>query len=225
MAGETASGMGFRAQIRELLSHESTVLVPVTEKNLPRFEATLTFLDKQSKADDGMLNISLGPTESNAEWVRGVKAMWVFGPKEANLATPEQATGFVNVYAPEHMDEINDMLKASKRRPFDSGAVVEFASYAKEFPNHLDAEESAVKQALTHVFMDEQFKDVRAVSVWVTHEQGNVLDPRQEAALKKIGAIKFGSLRYAPVEQVDSTCFLINRKMFLDKLMPTTKIR
>ncbi len=223
MAGETSPNLGFRAQIRELLSRESTVLVPVTEKNLPRFDATLTDLDARSKADDGMLNINLKPSETNAEWVGNVKALWVFGPKEANLALPDQATGFVNVYEPEHMDKINTMLSENGKRAYDAGAVVEFASYAKNFPTNVDAEESAVKQALAHVFIDETFKDVRAVSVWVTHEKDNVLDVRQEEALKKIGAMKLGSLRYAPEEQVDSTAFIIPRKAFLDRLTAPQK--
>ena len=36
--------MGFRAQMRELLSQEPVSLVPVTERNIPRFEASLTAL-------------------------------------------------------------------------------------------------------------------------------------------------------------------------------------
>lgn len=212
---------GFRAHIRELLSHESTALVPVTERNLARFDGTLTDLAAKSAAEDGMLNIDLSKVdETNAEWVSGVKALWVFGGKEANLAAPEQAAGFVNVYEPEHMGELNDMLKNRHMRPYEeTGSVVEMGSYAKRgLPDNDAQEASAVKQALARVFMDEPFKDVRAVSIWVTHSADNTLHPNDEKALAKFGAIKLGALRYAPQETVDSTAFVIPRKAFMDSL-------
>lgn len=223
MSGEIQAPIGFRARIRELLSKESVALVPITERNLQRFDATLTDLDHRSKTEDGFLNINLQPTESNAEWASSVKALWVFGSKEANLAVPEQAIGFVNVYEPEHLDKVNEMLAVLHKRPYDAGALVEFASYAKDYPQNLTAEVSATKQALARVFMDEQFKDARAATVWVTHEAGNVLDPQQERALKGLGAVKLGALRYAPQETVDSTGFVIPRKAFLDTLTAPTK--
>ncbi len=215
--------MGFRAQIREILSKESVALVPITERNLPRFDETLTALSAKAKAEEGLLNVNLKPEESNAEWASGVKALWVFGPKEADLAAADQAVGFVNVYTPEHMSEVNEMLVASHRRPYDTGAVVEMASYSKDYPANLDSDVSATKQALAKVFMDDEFKDVRAVTVWVTHETGNALDPKQQEVMQKLGAMKLGALKYAPEETVDSTCFLIPRKAFIDRLTaPTT---
>lgn len=210
--------MGFRAQIRELLSHEPVVLVPVTERNAPRFDATLTAFGTLAVTEDGMFNVTKKESESNAEWLTNVRGLWLFGAKEANLANPEQAVGFVNVYAPEHLDDINAMQAAKGKRPYEAGAVVELASFAKEYPHHMDEETSAIKQALSKVFLDDAFKDVRAVSVWVTHEAGNVLDPTQEAQLTGLGAIKLGALRYDASESVDSTAFIIPRKAFIDRL-------
>lgn len=224
MEGETQP-MGFRARIREILSKESTAIVPITERNLPRFDETLTKLSGLAKSEDGMLNINLKPEESNAEWANSVKALWVFGVKEANLALPDQALGFVNAYAPEHMDEINKMLVATHRRPFDTGAVVEMASYAKDYPANIEADVSATKQALAKVFMDDGFKDVRAVTVWVTHEKDNALDPKQQEVMQNLGAIKLGALKYAPDESVDSTCFIIHRNAFMNRLTETTSTR
>ncbi len=223
MGMEENKPLGFRAQIRELLSRESVTIVPVTERSLKRFDATLTDLAARGAQEAGMLNVNMKPEESNAEWVNGVKGLWVFGPKEGNIASPDVALGFVNVYAPEHMDEINKMLTEKKMRPYTEGSVLEFASFGKDFPANVQQEQSAVKQTLARVFMDEQFKDVRAVSVWVTHEKGNVLDAQQDLALQTIGGIKLGSLRYAPQESVDSTAFVIPRKAFLDALMGLKK--
>lgn len=210
--------MGFRAQIRELLSHEAVAVVPVTENNAARFDAALTYLDIRAKADGDFYNINFQPEETNQEWVKGVEGLWVFGPKEANLADPEQVTGFVNVYGPEHMDEINTMLVAHHKRPYDQGAVLEFASYAKDVPKRMAEEMSAVRQSLAKVFMDEQYKDIRAVSVWVTNEADETVNPQEDQALRSIGATNIGALRYHPSENVDSTCFILPRKAFLDAL-------
>lgn len=218
-----AAGMGFRAQIREILSHEPVVLVPISERNVSRFDRTLTDLGQRSQSEDGMLNINKLPEESNKEWMESVKGLWVFGPREANLAVPEQAVGFVNAYAPEHFEEMNTWLTAAKKRPYEVPAVLEVASYAKDYPQHLAEESSALKQAITKVFMDEPFKDVRAVSIWVTHDAQNKLDPLDAEQMIKLGGTALGALRYDAKESVDSTCFIIPRKAFLDKLTAPKK--
>lgn len=211
--------MGFRAQVREMLSKEFITLVPVTERNITRFDATLTQLGRLSREEDGVLNMTLKPEETNKEWVMAAKGVWLFGAKESNFAVPEQVVGFVNVYAPEHMEKINRMLETHHKRPYDKGAVLELASYAKEYPTNVAKEMSATKQALAKVFMDDQFKDVRAVSVWVTHEAGNILDPMQAQELTKLGAMKLDALKYDPSESVDSTCFVIPRNAFFNTLL------
>lgn len=210
--------MGFRAQIRELLSKETTALVPVTERNLQRFDATLTELSAASK-EAGLLNINGQPEESNEQWLHGTKGLWLFGAKEADFSNPEQAVGFVNVYEPEHMDKINTMLAARHKRPYDNGQVLEYASFVKDESVHANEHMSATKQALARVFMDEQYKDVRVVSVWVTHTDSNVIDPKEEQELRSLGALKLDAMKYTPDERVDSTCFIIPRKAFLDSLL------
>ena len=42
------------------------------------------------------------------------------------------------------------------------------------------------KQALAKVFMDDAFKDVRAVTTWITHPPENKLDPKDIADMKKL---------------------------------------
>lgn len=210
--------MGFRAQIREMLSKETTAIIPVTERNLKHYDTTLTQLSAASK-DAGLLNINGQPEESNEQWLHGTKGLWLFRPKEADFSNPEQVVGFVNVYEPEHMDKINTMLTTRHKRPYDKGQVLEYASFVKDEPAHAGEHMSATKQALARVFMDEQYKDVRAVSVWVTHTDTNVIDPNEEQELRSLGALKLDAMKYTPDERVDSTCFIIPRNAFLDSLL------
>lgn len=82
---------------------------------------------------------------------------------------------------------------------------------------------SANKQALAKVFMDDAFKDVRAVTTWVTHTSENKLDPKEFAEMKQLGGWSLGSLKYNASENVDSTCFLITRRQFMDALTGTKR--
>lgn len=214
MTGEAPSPVGFRAQMRELLSKEPVSLVPVTERNLKRFDATLTDLSQRSASE--MFPVTGNAAETNEEWASGVKALWLIGQKETDFSVPENVAGFVNVYAPEHQGAINDWLLSRGMRAYDPGAVVELASYVKDGADTLEL--SASKQALAKVFMDDQFKDVRGVTVWVTHTPENTMDPKEAAAMKTLGGWALGSLKYDAGETVDSTCFLITRRQFLDAL-------
>lgn len=214
--------MGFRAQMRELLSTEPVSLVPVTERNLPRFEAALTELGQLSQSEGGMLPLTGNSQETNAEWLSGTKGLWLVGDKEADFSQAENVAGFVNVYAPEHNGSINDWLLKRGMRAYDSGAVVELSSFVKSDSSE-GVELSAHKQALAKVFMDDSFKDVRAVTTWVTHTPDNKLDPTEVADMKKLGGWPLGSLKYAAGEPVDSTCFLVTRRAFLDALTGTKR--
>lgn len=212
---ESPKTFGFRAQMRELLSHEPIALVPVTERNSVRFDATLSFLAASSR-NDGFGNINNLPEESNTDWMHGVKALWLVGKDRADYSIPENALGFVNVYAPEHPGVINDWLLKRGMREFSPGSLLEMATFVKD--GSKDVEMSAHKQALVKVFLDDQFKDVRAVSVWVTHNTTNTLDQGEADTIKNLGGFPVGSLRYNTGESVDSTCFIITRRQFLDAL-------
>ncbi len=220
---EAPQSMGFRAQMRELLSKESISIVPVTERNFPRFEATLTELGQLSQSESGMLPMTGNAQESPAEWLSASKGLWLIGDKEVDFSMPENVAGFVNVYAPEHNGSINDWLLKRGMRAYDQGTVVELASFVKNQPGSGDKELSADKQALAKVFMDDAFKDVRAVTTWVTHTPENKLDPTDIADMKKLGGWPLGSLKYAASEPVDSSCFLITRRAFLDALTGTKR--
>lgn len=218
---EAVQGMGFRAQIRELLSREPVSIVPVTERNIKRFDATLTDLSMKSSANGDMFAVTGNPHETNEEWAKGVKALWLIGQKETDFSVPENVAGFVNVYAPEHTGTINDWLLKKGMRAYEPGMIVEAASFVKE--GNAEAELSANKQALAKVFMDDAFKDVRAVTTWVTHNAENALDPQDAIDMKKLGGWPLGSAKYNPGESVDSTCFLITRRQFMDALTGTKR--
>lgn len=218
---EASQGMGFRAQMRELLSKEPVSIVPVTERNIKRFDATLTDLSAKSAAESGMFPVTGKADETNQEWASNVKALWLIGQKETDFSVPENVAGFVNVYAPEHSGAINDWLLKKGMRAYDPGAVVELASYVKG--DNAAMELSANKQALAKVFMDDAFKDVRAVTTWVTHTAENKLDPKEFAEMKQLGGWSLGSLKYNAAENVDSTCFLITRRQFMDALTGTKR--
>lgn len=218
---EAPQGMGFRAQMRELLSKEPVSIVPVTERNIKRFDATLTDLSAKSAAEGGMFPVTGKADETNQEWASNVKALWLIGQKETDFSVPENVAGFVNVYAPEHNGAINDWLLKKGMRAYDPGAVVELASYVKS--DNTSMELSANKQALAKVFMDDAFKDVRAVTTWVTHTSENKLDPKEFAEMKQLGGWSLGSLKYNASENVDSTCFLITRRQFMDALTGTKR--
>lgn len=217
MTGESQQGMGFRAQIRELLHNEPVSLVPVTERNLPKFTETLTQLSELSMAD-GMLPMTGNQQESPAEWRDSTRGLWLIGAKEADFSNPDNVAGFVNIYEPSQQDAINTWLTDKKMRVYDPGALVELSSFVKDVPGAADLEISGDKQALARVFMDEAYKGVRAVTVWETHSADNSLDPDAVAQMKKLGGWPLGSMRYDQAEAVDSTCFLITRRQFLDAL-------
>jgi hypothetical protein len=214
---EAPQPMGFRAQMRELLSKEPVSLVAVTERSLPRFEQALTELGQQSAGEAGMLPMTGNTGETPAEWLAGSKGLWLFGDKQADFTDVSNVSGFVNVYAPEHNGSINDWLLKRGMRAYDHGAVLELSSFAKNEAAK-DMEVSANKQALAKVFMDDAYKDVRAVTTWVTHTSDNKLDPSDIAAMKKLGGWPLGSLKYHASETVDSTAFLITRRQFMDAL-------
>lgn len=218
MTGETAPQMGFRAQMRELLAKEPVSIVPVTERNLARFDATLTDLSTKSAAEGDMFPVTGKANETNQEWASNVKALWLIGQKETDFSIPENVAGFVNVYAPEHEKEINDWLLAKGKHAYDPGSLVEIASFVKDVPQAEALQYSADRQALAKVFLDDAFKDVRAVTSWVTHTKDNKLDQADYAAMKKLGGWPIGATRYDASESVDSTCFLIGRRAFLDSL-------
>jgi hypothetical protein len=218
---EAPQGMGFRAQIRELLSNETVSIVPVTERNIKRFDKTLTELSQKSTAEGDMFPVTGNPNETNEEWAKGVKALWLIGAKETDFSVPENVAGFVNVYVPEQTGTINDWLLKKGMRAYEPGMLVEIASFVKD--NNTAAELSANKQALAKVFMDDAFKDVRAVTTWVTHTAENTLDPQELADMKKLGGWPLGSAKYNAGEAVDSTCFLITRRQFMDALTGTKR--
>lgn len=220
MTGEQ-TGMGFRAQIKEALSKEPVSIVPVTEYNIGRFDPILTNLSALSMTTDGMVPFT-DPAETNEAWLGEVKSLWLFGnpDSKADFSQHENVGGFIHVYEPEHMDKINEWLKQKNLRPYDSGAVVEYASFGLHSKTNPTLEMSATKQALAKVFVfdQEKYRDVRAVSVWVTHDADNTLNDAEFAQLKSIGAKPLGRARYHESEVVDSTCFMIPRKAFLDSL-------
>lgn len=212
---EAPQNPGFRSQMRELLSKEPVVLAQVTERTLPRFEASLTELSTLCQAD-GMLPVTGNRQETNEEWVKGTKGLWLVGQKETDFSDPNNAAGFVNVYKPEQSGAISEWLLARGMRAYDPGAILEMSSFVKN--NATDVELGANKQALAKVFMDDNFKDVRAVTMWVMHTSENALDMTESVQMKKLGGWPLGSRKYDPSESVDSTCFLITRRAFLDAL-------
>lgn len=221
MIGEAPQGMGFRAQMRELLSKEPVSLVPVTERNIKRFDATLSDLSAKSASEGGMFPVTGNANETSQEWASNVKALWLIGQKETDFSVPENVSGFVNVYTPEHSGAINDWLLKKGMRAYDPGAVVELSSFVRG--DNTAMELSANKQALAKVFMDDAFKDVRAVTTWVTHTAENKPDPKEFAEMKQLGGWSLGSLKYNATETVDSTCFLITRRQFMDALTGTKR--
>lgn len=221
---EAAPAMGFRAQMREALSHEPVSLVPVTEHNLPRFDKVLTNLNTMAMSTDGMVSFADNPNESNAEWFAQVKNLWLFGVKDGDFSKPENVEGFINVYAPEHMDKVNMWLQEKNLRPYDDGAVVEYASFGLHSDTNPDLEMSATKQALAKVFVfdqEQKYKDVRAVIVWNMHDKDNKLNQFEADQITKLGGRLLGTARYKEYETVDSTCFIIPRKAFTETLVAT----
>ena len=182
----------------------------VTERNLPVFEKTLMSLSESS----GMASVTGNPNESPKEWLEGTKALWLYGQKADRLLKPDEVTGFVNVYKPENMGQVNDWLTARGMHAYEPGTVVELASFAKD--GNTDAELSANKLALQKVFTDESFRDIRGVTVWVDHTGENVIDPAEAGMMKKLGGWELGKARYNPLETVDSTCYLITRRNFIE---------
>jgi hypothetical protein len=221
---ETAPAMGFRAQMREALSREPISLVPVTEHNLPRFDAVLTNLNTMAMSSDGMVSFTGNPTEPNQEWFANVKNLWLYGAKDGDYSKPENVEGFVNVYAPEHMDKVNKWLQENNQRPYDDGAVVEYASFGLHSATNPDLEMSATKQALSKVFVfdvEKKYQDVRAVTVWASHDVDNTLNATEAEQIAKLGGRPLGVARYAEHEAVDSTCFIIPRKAFTETIVST----
>ena len=219
---ENGPAMGFRAQMREALSREPISLVPVTEHNLPRFEAVLTNLSTLSQSSDAMVSFTGNPAESNAEWYANVKNLWLYGAKDGDYSKPENVEGFVNVYQPEHLDKVNQWLQEKNQRPYDEGAVVEFASFGLHSDTNPELEMSAVKQALSKVFVfdvEKKYQDVRAVTVWASHDKDNKLIPAEAEQIAKLGGRSLGTAKYAEHESVDSTCFIIHRKAFTETLV------
>lgn len=211
----STGGAALLQNIKEILSHEPVIIVPITERNLPVFEPVLTDLTSAS----GMLPMTGNKEESIQDWVTHTKDVWVFGtPNETNRLDPEAAEGFVSVYEPEHLDKINEWQAAKGKRVYEKEQVLELSSYGKESSTGVVAEDSATKLALDKVFNGLNYKDVRAVSVWVTHDQNNQLDPVDVSRTIALGGKKLGSLKYDASETVDSTCFVIPRQAFLDTL-------
>lgn len=209
-------GAGFRQNIREILKNEPVVLVQMGERNFPKYESLLKDLSLRSTSEDGMLPVTGNPNETPQEWIENTKGLWVFGPKEGDISTPDGSSGFVSVYKPEHLDKINEWQTAKGKRVYEKDQVLELSSFVKD--SQVALEDSAVKLALDKVFNGLNYKDVRAVSVWVTHDQNNQLDPLDAYGVVALGGKKLGSLKYDPSETVDSTCFVIPRQAFLDTL-------
>ncbi len=210
------SGSGFRQNIREILKNEPVVLVQMGERNFPKYESLLTDLSLRAQTEDGMLSMTGNSKETPQQWIENTKGLWVFGPKVGDVSTPEGSNGFVSVYEPEHLDKINEWQSAKGKRVYEKGQVLELSSFVKDDATVL--EDSATKLALDKVFNGLNYKDVRAVSVWVTHDEKNQLDPIDASRTMALGGKKLGSMRYDAGETVDSTCFVIPRQAFLDTL-------
>lgn len=215
---EQQQGVGFRQSIRELLKKEPVVLVQMGERNFPKYESLLTDLSLRSQTEDGMLPVTGNPNETPQEWIENTKGLWVFGPKVGDVSTAEGSSGFVSVYEPAHLDKINEWQAAKGKRVYEKGQVLELSSFVKDAPGAAGLEDSATKLALDKVFNGLGFKDVRAVSVWVTHDEKNQLEPIDASRTMALGGKKLGSLKYDVSEAVDSTCFIIPRQAFLDAL-------
>lgn len=211
---------GFFTRLREYVVKQDIQLVPVTEHNFPRLEPVL-----QALADEAKLQSQTGnPNETTEEWVRATKGVWLFGAPEQGKVQNEAMVGFVSVYEPEHMDKINEWLtkKAGTWRPYEPGQVLEMSGYAKNPPLNAEKDLAASKLTLLRVFAlnKEQFGDVKAVSIWLTHNADNTLDPLEVSQMKDLGAMALGSTKYSSKDNVDSTCFLITRKHFMDNIIP-----
>lgn len=213
---EQQQGMGFRQNIREILKKEPVVLVQMGERNFPKYESLLSDLSLRSQTEDGMLPLTGNPQETPQEWIENTKGLWIFGPKEGDVSTVEGSSGFVSVYEPEHLDKINEWQTAKAKRVYEKGQVLELSSFVKD--SAVTLEDSATKLALDKVFNGLNYKDVRVVSVWVTHDQNNQLNPVDASRTMMLGGKKLGSLKYDASERVDSTCFIIPRQAFLDTL-------
>lgn len=218
MVEQPVPPIGFRQNIRELLKSEPVNLVQMGERNFGKYEGLLTDLSLRSQAEDGMQPATGNPQETPREWIESTKGLWVFGPKEGDISTPEGSNGFVSVYEPAHLDKINEWQSAKGKRVYENGQVLELSSFVKESPEAMTLEDSATKIALDKVFNGLQYKDVRAVSVWVTHDTNNQLDPVDASRTIALGGKKLGSMRYDASEPVDSTCFVIPRQAFIDTL-------
>jgi len=214
----SGAGVGFRQNIREILKNEPVVLVQMGERNFPKYESLLTDLSLRSQTEDGMLPVTGNPNETPQEWIENTKGLWVFGPKVGDVSTTEGSSGFVSVYEPEHLEKINEWQAAKGKRVYEKGQVLELSSFVKDAPDAAGLEDSAAKLALDKVFNGLGFKDVRAVSVWITHDEQNQLNSAEAARTIALGGKKLGSMRYDASEKVDSTCFVIQRLAFLDTL-------
>jgi hypothetical protein len=219
--------VSFRQRIREVLQTESARIVPVTEFNFSHLEPLLSHLSELSHMDqmvDGSSSVAAPTrgTESMMDWVKSTHDLWIIAPKDViRIENPEHALGFVSVYTPEHLEDINAWLAARHKKPYAPEEIFELSSFAKK--GEETAEQSASKIALSKVFLfDPAYKvndkDVQAVSVWVTHNSDNVLDPKDAESVKQLGGFALGTKKYAEGEPVDSTCFIIPRQGFFNAL-------
>ena len=225
MIMENKAEPGFFSQVREQLRQIDIKLVPITEHNFERLEPVLTKLGQESNQPPQTGN----PEETTLEWVTATKGVWLFGNTDAkDMTEPEVAKGYISVYEPEHLDKINEWLQAKPKpwRPYTKDTLIELSSYATDPPNHADKELAATKMTLGRVFAmdkDKVYGDIQGATLWLTHNSENQLDPFEAAQMKDLGAMALGTLRYDPSENVDSTCFLITKKHFLDTLMGVKK--
>lgn len=208
---------GFFARAREVLRGEPVDLMPVTERNFPVFKETLAHLSDLS-AKDGALPVTGNPKETPEEWVKNVTALWLVGAKLDRRMEPNDAIGFVHLYAPQHIADIDEWLTKHPKLHFEPGTIREAYAFIK--PEAGAASEfSAYRKAIGKAFMDREFPATQAVTIWETHDANNTLNPDTAARMQALGGFALGTARYSSDEAVDSTCFLITKNGFLNALV------
>lgn len=209
----------FHLLVKESLANEPVVLLQVTPENIERLNDTLSDLSTRA----GMLPMTGNPSETNQQWMENARSLWVFGQRGADFANPDNAIGFVNVYAPEpaHVEQINKWVPKRFKGAYTQDSLVEISSFAKGLPETASADLSANRQALAKIFYFEGKKNYPKVDgavVWITHNDENMLDPFEAEQVVKLGGKALGSMKYHVDEKVDSSCFLIPKVAFMNKL-------
>ena len=182
---------------------------PVNEQ----YREALQRIDKESFKDDGMLNTTTGEKtqltdEEFENWIhcRSVRKLWL-------IQDPQQRfIGFVNSYDDEHGVWVRE--NGNLRQDVSIEELSSFILNEYQQEGNDNQENQALFQAIGLIFFSGE-QPVDAITVYVTHNEQNILDDADTVFATKFGFRNIGSLKYPEDDLVDSTCFLLTKDDFI----------